>query len=368
MSIRPSAEPAAVDPDLFRGIDLLCLDAGNTVVFLDHARLSRICRVAGFETTTDALIHAEGEAKHAQERGALLEFEWSEFAAPSARAWGAFVATMMVSAGVPRVGVRAGVEAAWIEHGRRNLWSLVPEGLVSALDQARAAGVRIAIVSNSEGKLVTLLNDVGVLGSVDVVVDSGVVGVQKPDPRISDRARRRQHSRFAGSAPRRRLRHRRRGRTYPRGCAPLWSTRSGTSQDATSTCRAYREPPPSFARWRLPEGDAGVDRAELVAIIPGDGIGPEVTAQATRVLDFYVAERGLPIALWPIDLGADRYLRDGVALSPDVRDRIIARSQRGSPWGARRPSCPRVTSTPATSFSGCGSDSTSMPTFDPSEL
>jgi 3-isopropylmalate dehydrogenase len=62
--------------------------------------------------------------------------------------------------------------------------------------------------------------------------------------------------------------------------------------------------------------------SKLVAIIAGDGIGPEVIAQATRVLDFYVAERGLPIDLWPIDLGADRYLRDGVALSPDVRDRI----------------------------------------------
>jgi putative hydrolase of the HAD superfamily len=184
VSIQPSAEPAAVDPDLFRDIDLLCLDAGNTVVFLDHARLSRICREAGFETTTDALIHAEGEAKHAQELGALLEFEWSGSAAPSARAWGAFVATVMVSAGVPRLGVLASVEAAWIEHGRRNLWSLVPNGLVSALDQARAAGVRIAIVSNSEGKLATLLSDVGVVGSVDVVVDSGVVGVHKPDPRI----------------------------------------------------------------------------------------------------------------------------------------------------------------------------------------
>lgn len=61
---------------------------------------------------------------------------------------------------------------------------------------------------------------------------------------------------------------------------------------------------------------------KLLAVVPGDGIGPEVIAQATRVLGFYRSERGLPIDLWQVDLGADRYLRDGVALPEDVRDRI----------------------------------------------
>ncbi len=62
--------------------------------------------------------------------------------------------------------------------------------------------------------------------------------------------------------------------------------------------------------------------AKLVAVIPGDGIGPEVVAQAARLLEFYRDERGFPLELWPLDLGADRYLRDGVAFPPDVRDRI----------------------------------------------
>jgi 3-isopropylmalate dehydrogenase len=68
--------------------------------------------------------------------------------------------------------------------------------------------------------------------------------------------------------------------------------------------------------------EGGLVRPKLVAVVPGDGIGPEVIAQATRVLHFYRSERGLPIELWPLDLGADRYLRDGVALPGDVRERI----------------------------------------------
>jgi 3-isopropylmalate dehydrogenase len=62
--------------------------------------------------------------------------------------------------------------------------------------------------------------------------------------------------------------------------------------------------------------------SKLVAVIPGDGIGPEVIAQATRVLEFYRDRRGLPIELWPLDLGADRYLRDGTTYPEEVRARI----------------------------------------------
>jgi 3-isopropylmalate dehydrogenase len=60
----------------------------------------------------------------------------------------------------------------------------------------------------------------------------------------------------------------------------------------------------------------------LVAVIPGDGIGPEVIAQAMRVIDFYRERRGFPLQPWLLDLGADRCLRDGTTYPEDVRARI----------------------------------------------
>jgi 3-isopropylmalate dehydrogenase len=59
-----------------------------------------------------------------------------------------------------------------------------------------------------------------------------------------------------------------------------------------------------------------------IAVIPGDGIGPEVIGQALRIVRFYQDERGLPLELWPLDLGAERYLRDGATLPDAVRDEI----------------------------------------------
>ena len=61
---------------------------------------------------------------------------------------------------------------------------------------------------------------------------------------------------------------------------------------------------------------------KLIAIIPGDGIGPEVVAPAVRVLEHYRDVRGFPLDLWALDLGADRYLRDGTTYPPEVHERI----------------------------------------------
>jgi 3-isopropylmalate dehydrogenase len=68
--------------------------------------------------------------------------------------------------------------------------------------------------------------------------------------------------------------------------------------------------------------EAAVTPEKLIAIIPGDGIGPEVIAQATRVLEVYRRERGFPLALWHLDLGAGRYLRDGTTYPHEVHERI----------------------------------------------
>jgi 3-isopropylmalate dehydrogenase len=56
-----------------------------------------------------------------------------------------------------------------------------------------------------------------------------------------------------------------------------------------------------------------------IAIIGGDGIGPEVMREATRLLEWYASERGLPLELWQLDLGAERFLRDGTTFPTEIR-------------------------------------------------
>ena len=183
--------PAEVHAELVAGVDLLCLDAGNTVIFLDHARLARlvtqVAQVAGrsFDPfDASALIRTEGEAKQLAETGGLYDCDWTFRQLPGASAWGRMVGTIALRAGLDVSLVPTLLDRAWRTHEQKNFWCKVPEGLGDALDRVRAIGVKVAIISNSEGMLDRLFRDLGILGHFDLVVDSGKVGFEKPDPRI----------------------------------------------------------------------------------------------------------------------------------------------------------------------------------------
>src|SRR5438477_2369874 len=55
-----------------------------------------------------------------------------------------------------------------------------------------------------------------------------------------------------------------------------------------------------------------------IAVIPGDGIGPEVIAQGIRVLQAVTTATGTDLDFVTYDLGADRYLRTGEILPDSV--------------------------------------------------
>lgn len=57
-----------------------------------------------------------------------------------------------------------------------------------------------------------------------------------------------------------------------------------------------------------------------IALIPGDGIGVDVTREAAKVLRCLDAQHNLALDLKEWDLGADRYLRTGVAVTNDEMD------------------------------------------------
>ena len=54
-----------------------------------------------------------------------------------------------------------------------------------------------------------------------------------------------------------------------------------------------------------------------IALIPGDGIGVEVVREARRVLEFIAEAEGAELELVDWDLGADRFLRDGVTITDE---------------------------------------------------
>ena len=55
-----------------------------------------------------------------------------------------------------------------------------------------------------------------------------------------------------------------------------------------------------------------------IAVIPGDGIGPEVARASVRVLERSAEKHGLPVDFHWYDFGAEKYLREGVTLPEEA--------------------------------------------------
>ncbi|WP_024517380.1 3-isopropylmalate dehydrogenase [Bradyrhizobium sp. Tv2a-2] len=56
-----------------------------------------------------------------------------------------------------------------------------------------------------------------------------------------------------------------------------------------------------------------------VAVVGGEGIGPEVTAQSRRILDWFAAKRGVPMTMREAQYGLIPYLATGKVLPDDTR-------------------------------------------------
>ena len=61
-----------------------------------------------------------------------------------------------------------------------------------------------------------------------------------------------------------------------------------------------------------------------IAVVPGDGIGPEVTREAVAVLEHLQTTHGLKFDLQHFDWGADKFLKEGVTL-PEGALEMLAR-------------------------------------------
>lgn len=154
-------------------------DAGSTLVWLDRPWIVSLLAEHGVETTEEALLSAEYGAKLL-----LDELVRSGDGGDDASRGRAFFGHVFGEVGVPREVFGAVAERLEARHAESNLWSRVQDGTAEALEALRERGHRLAVISNADGRVEALLESVGLRPHFEFVVDSGVLGVEKPDARI----------------------------------------------------------------------------------------------------------------------------------------------------------------------------------------
>lgn len=162
-----------------RQVEAVLFDAGNTLVYADPERMAELMACAGIATDAatvrTAELHARRQLHHTIAEGHV---------GTEPEVWREYFGTIFRASGVPEDRMEeVGVLLREV-HLREHLWTHVAEGTGAALDDLARTGYRLAVISNADGRIEALLDRVGLARHFEFVLDSEVVGFEKPDPRI----------------------------------------------------------------------------------------------------------------------------------------------------------------------------------------
>jgi FMN hydrolase / 5-amino-6-(5-phospho-D-ribitylamino)uracil phosphatase len=151
-------------------------DFGQTLCELDAQMLARRLRERDIAVSAEAVDASIAEAWHAYEAGIAKGL--------GGHPWKVFMARLLTLSGVPETEVSPAVDWLWTEQPRRNLWRRPIAGMIELCRELARQGLGVGIISNSEGALAELLEEIGWGADFAVVADSGKLGIDKPDPAI----------------------------------------------------------------------------------------------------------------------------------------------------------------------------------------
>jgi len=166
--------------------EAIFFDAGNTLLFVNPAEVLPIFREVGVDASEALFWEAEfrarlGLAKRVEEGASGTE----------AHMWQAYFGELFHGCGVSREDMGYVGDRVREVHARSHLWTHIDPATPAALETLRDMGHRLAVISNADGRVEGLIQDAGIHGFFDFVMDSALEGVEKPDPEIFLRACRR---------------------------------------------------------------------------------------------------------------------------------------------------------------------------------
>jgi len=165
------------EPQLPGQLEAVLFDAGGVLIDLDYAYLRRLVESRHGPVEESELGRAE----------ALARREINDTVRRGGRvgdAWRDYFHVILGHVGVPVELQVALIDSLWEAHLRVGLWTVAAAGAREAVEELRRRGLRIGVVSNAEGTVARNLDDAGFAGAFETVVDSHLVGVEKPDPAI----------------------------------------------------------------------------------------------------------------------------------------------------------------------------------------
>ncbi len=174
-------------------IRTVLFDVGNTLLHLDYGFVAGVLAAHGHPVTPGDVRVAEYGAKAAVDRALASEGERPErieglLWQGGAGAGPSYFSIVLHGLGVPRDEAPPILAALAAYNRAACLWRVVDPGTGAVLEALRARGLTLGVVSNADGRVEADLERAGLRRHFATVVDSHVVGVEKPDRAIFELA------------------------------------------------------------------------------------------------------------------------------------------------------------------------------------
>ena len=163
----------------FKSIRAIFFDAGGTLIHLDSTRICDLINAEfGIRTHADRFRHAQylGMSRVAElvaeGRGSTEQLKRE------------FYSTLLPEVGISEQNLRAVVDCVLKLAEAEMLWYKADGFAAETLARLKERGFKLGLVSNSDGRIESAIARAGLADYLDFFIDSFLVRVEKPDPRI----------------------------------------------------------------------------------------------------------------------------------------------------------------------------------------
>lgn len=160
-------------------ISTVVFDVGNTLHHLDHAYIAAVVSRQSHPVAPRDVAVAENTAKAAVD----ARFRTGTSSRDEDRRFSYFeIILNALNVNAAKVGTI--IAELHAEDVRQSLWRVMHPDTPRVLAELRGRGFTLAVVSNADGRVAAALRAGGLADHFTAIVDSHVVGVEKPNPRI----------------------------------------------------------------------------------------------------------------------------------------------------------------------------------------
>jgi HAD superfamily hydrolase (TIGR01509 family) len=158
----------------------ILFDAGNTLLEMNYPAIAGYLAARGHAVSAAEVLDAELRARVRLDADLA-----SGVSTESKDTHGRYLRYVLLHLGIAdKEEVQAIAEWRRAYNPPVGLWNLAHPKAAAALQRVKAAGLIAGVISNSNGSVRSILEETGLARHLDLIIDSAVVGVEKPDPRI----------------------------------------------------------------------------------------------------------------------------------------------------------------------------------------